>query len=189
MRLATKVPNLIALKQRFAIKNRVPIPAEEIFPGSWQPVLRDTLSGQAEMFRWGISEPKLGGNNRLVFAVKIENLLTDRGRHLLQQRLIVPVESFNVQYEGQIWQLRSVDFSPVALAAIWDVDGHWRGRPVHAFRIITGPTIDGFECLGPRMPIVLQPEKERSWLWHFTEEAAALDALEPNTALQIEINR
>jgi len=186
MRLAIKAPAPITLKARFAIRNDIKPQRNDILPGSWHPVLRDSLAGKAEMFRWGISEAKMGQNNRLVFATKIENLLTSKGRHLLGRRLIVPVDSFSISSDGQGFVVRSTDAQPFALAAVWDVDGHWRGRPVHAFRIVTGPSIDGFERLGPRMPIVMRPENERTWLWHFTDEEGALDALEPYTELEFD---
>ena len=155
-------------------------------PGFWHPVLRDSLSGQAELFRWGISESKMGQNSRLVFAVKIEDLVSRQSRHLLERRVIVPVEAIVYSHGGVQWQIRGQEPGALALAGVWDVDGHWRGRPVRAFRVITGPTIEGFERLGPRMPIVMQPEQEKHWLWHFTEEDAALDALEPNKQLLLE---
>jgi putative SOS response-associated peptidase YedK len=36
------------------------------------------------------------------------------------------------------------------------------------------------------MPVVLRPENERTWLWNFTEENEALDALEPDLNLEFE---
>ncbi len=148
------------------------------------PVLRDSVSRKAEMFRWGISEARMGANDRLVFATKIENMLTEQGRHLLERRLVVPVESFQIRSDGKTHRIFSRDRQPLALAAVWDVDGHWRGRPVRAFRLITGPIVDGFEQAGARMPVVLRPENESTWLWHFTEEEQALDALEPHANLE-----
>ncbi|MFH1047343.1 MAG: SOS response-associated peptidase family protein [Patescibacteria group bacterium] len=186
MKLTLLPPIMSALRPRFSIRNELLHKHQDTLPGSWLPVLRDAMSGKAEMFRWGLAESKMNGDDRLVFATKIENLLTRNGRSMLERRLIVPVESFELSSEGRSFRLRSTNLKPMALAALWDIDGHWRGRPVRAFRLITGPTLDGFEALGPRMPIVLCPSNERAWLWHFTEEDAALDALEPYTALQFD---
>jgi putative SOS response-associated peptidase YedK len=184
MKLALQAPSVTALKIRFSIRNEIKPPKNELLPGSWLPIMRDSASRKAEMFRWGISEAKMGANDRLVFATKIENLVTSKGRHLLERRLIVPVESFEVRSDGQTHRICNSDRQPMALAGVWDVDGHWRGRPVRAFRLITGPTVDGLEHLGARMPLVLCPENESTWLWHFTEEEHALDALEPYLKLE-----
>jgi putative SOS response-associated peptidase YedK len=187
MKVSLTKPTQLMLKQRFAVQNQLPtMEQKEVLPGGWYPILRDSLSGKAEMFCWGISESRLSDEKRLVFALKIEDLFTSRGRHLLQRRAIVPVESFSLRQDGKVFNLGGANYEALALAAIWDIDGYWRGRPRHAFKIITGPTVEGLEQLGPRMPIVLNPNKERIWLWHFSEENEALDALEPNVNLRVE---
>jgi putative SOS response-associated peptidase YedK len=186
MKLSLLPPSLTALKLSFGVRNDLSYRLNDLLPGSWLPVLRDAVSGRVELFRWGISEARMGAEDRLVFATKIEDLFTSRGRNLLERRLVVPVESFEMRCEGRAYRIRSADLKPLALAAVWDVDGHWRSRPVRAFRLITGPTIDGCSRLGPRMPIILRSDNRRAWLWHFTEETAALDALEPYTELEID---
>ena len=60
------------------------------------------------------------------------------------------------------------------------------GNVIIAESAANGPTLEGFESLGPRMPVVLRPENERTWLWNFTEENEALDALEPDLNLEFE---
>lgn len=185
MRVTIRSASTLALKQNFAVRNQVRIPDDDLLPGRWCPVLRDFSGRKAELFRWGISETKMGQGSRLVFAFKVENLVSVKHEHLLERRVLIPVESFTVADAGKILTIRHREDTALALAGIWDIDGHWRGRPVHAFRIISGPTVEGMEHLGSRMPLVLNPSNWRSWLWHFTDKSDALDALEPYTELKL----
>jgi putative SOS response-associated peptidase YedK len=178
---------MTAIKTRFGIHNQINLPKDEVLPGSWYPILRDALSGTAELFQWGLSDAKMGQNDRLVYAIKVEELMTKAGRGFLTKRVLVPVNSFLIRNNSQTFAVKSKMSGPFAVAAVWDIAGQWRGRPTHAFRIITGPTVEGYEELGPRWPIVLRPENERDWLWHFTDEDQALDALEPDLNLEFEV--
>src|SRR3989339_1498040 len=123
-----------------------------IEPGSWGAVIRDSIGRNMELMRWGKGESRLSDDVRLSIDVRIEDLAGRLSRHLLERRLLVPVSSFVVGSGGGQKMFRSVDGGLLALAGVWDVDGHWRGRPVRCFRVVTGPG----DTLA-RLPLVLRP--------------------------------
>ncbi|HCC22300.1 hypothetical protein A2480_04155 [Candidatus Uhrbacteria bacterium RIFOXYC2_FULL_47_19] len=154
-----------------------------IEPGSWGAVIRDSIGRNMELMRWGKGESRLSDDVRLSVDVRIEDLVGRHSRHLLERRLLAPVSSFVVGSGSGRQRFRLSNGDLLALAGVWDVDGHWRGRPVRCFRIITGPG----DALA-RLPLVLQSENERIWLDPFATDAVLLDALEPINEASLEIS-
>ncbi|MFH2063193.1 MAG: SOS response-associated peptidase family protein [bacterium] len=147
----------------------------QVDPGGWGAVIRDSSRRNMELLRWGVSGERLGQDgSRLETEVRIEDLVGRRGPTLLERRLLVPVSAFLVGAGGVTRRFSLSDGGLLAVAGIWDIDGHWRGRPLRCFRIVTGPG-----DVMARLPLVLQPDNERVWLDPFATDAALLDALEP----------
>lgn len=184
-----------ALRARFGLKESVDVPRRfNIAPGS--PVLAVILDRHGERraahLRWGLvpgwaKDPGVGAK---MINARSETLLERPAfRGALERfRCLVPADGF---YE---WQARAgerrkqpfhisrADGEPFAFAGLWSV---WhRGGPDELRTVTIVTTAAGAEIASvhDRMPVILEPDTERTWLARETtigELQGALQGIDP----------
>jgi putative SOS response-associated peptidase YedK len=182
--LATPDPS--ALRTRFALGESVEIRRRyNIAPGDDVLSVTTDRAGapRAELLRWGLvphwaEDPRSGYK---MINARAETLRDRRAYRdaLPTRRCLVVADGF---YEWQLrpglpkqpWWITRADGEPFAFAGLWAT---WHGPDGTALRsctIVTTRAAPSLAELHDRMPVILDPQSERTWL----DPAAALPELE-----------
>ena len=177
----------MGLFARFGVKEKVPevVPRYNIAPTQSVPIIVRESERKAVMMRWGLGpvwakDPKIG--NRLIKA-RAETVSTNPafGASLKRKRCIVPTTGFyEWRREGKAktpFYARMKDDSFFGMAGLYD---QWRkpdGSTLLTFTIITTTPNAVLEKIHNRMPVILKPEKEDTWLSDGELQAKVLSGL------------
>ena len=164
----------MGLFARFGVKDDAPEvePRFNVAPTQTVPVIVRDVARKAVVMRWGLvpfwaKDPKIG--NRLINA-RAETVSTKPAfrASLKKRRCIVPTTGFyEWRREGKTktpFYVRMKDDSFFGLAGLYDT---WRkpdGSPLQTFTIITTRPNAVLEKIHNRMPVILTPEQEETWL-------------------------
>ena len=173
----------VALKKRFDAELADSFsPRYNAAPGQDLPVILNRSPNQIQLCRWGFIPPwqkKAPTGARLINA-RAETIMEKRTfrRAFQKQRCLVLADGF---YEWKKTPQRRIpyrfvlqDEAPFAFAGIWS---QWAGadqRAVTSFSIITTDANAVVADVHDRMPVLLQPQDETSWLTMLPEDAVTL---------------
>jgi putative SOS response-associated peptidase YedK len=122
-------------------------------------------------FRWGLipfwaKDEKIGNKMINARAESIEEKPSYRNA-FSKRRCLVPADGF---YEWKNengktpYRITLKDQQPFAMAGIWETWKNTEGRLIHSFSIITTAANELMKAIHDRMPVILTPENEETWL-------------------------
>ncbi len=155
-----------------------------VAPSQIMPVITETEDGKRhlEMMQWGI--PRMLGKD---FVKEIINTRADKAfggfwkRTVLNHRCLVPATSFyewQATKEGKIPFLihpKSIDL--YSFAGIWDRWKSQDGHEINTYSIMTTEPNKEMRAIHNRMPVILHPEDEKSWLEPSNDNQESLEPL------------
>jgi putative SOS response-associated peptidase YedK len=168
-----------------------------VAPTQYMPVVVEDDSRRLDLYRWGLvpmwaKDPAIG--NKMINA-RSETLAEKPSFRsaLKHRRCLVPATGF-YEWTGPKTARRPVrihlkDDSLFAFAGLWE---RWRGpagQEVRTFTIITCAPNDTVAPIHDRMPVILRPEDEDTWLAPDLTDAAELLPLlspYPSEAIRVE---
>ena len=173
--------------KRFNIANR-PIeihPNYNVSPRHNMPVITENKDGkrQLEQMLWGI--PRILGKTKdgEPLIKELINTRSDKAfggfwkRTVLNHRCLIPATGFyewKKAKDGKIpFYIHPKDAELYAFAGIWDVWTGKDGQEIKTYSIMTTEPNNEMKAVHNRMPVILHPEDEASWLEpaHDTPEA------------------
>jgi putative SOS response-associated peptidase YedK len=162
--------------KRFGLVNKLPsFPKNiEVSPGQIEPVItHENGSNLVWTMKWGMIPfwAKERGVGNKMFNVRAESLTTKIGfrKSFQTKRCLVPSNGF---YEWKAengikvpYLIKVKDRPLFAFAGVYDI---WQepvsGREVYSYAIITTKPNSAIKPIHDRMPVILQPEQEKTWL-------------------------
>lgn len=165
-------------------------PRYNVAPSQPSPVLTDKDKRLVRMFRWGLTPPWWKYKGRSLINVRVESLEKPVFRHSLERRCLVLADSFyEWKKEGKVkvpYRIMRDDGAPFAFAGIWEEDKDAKGKPITSFAILTSTPNEVVAPIHDRMPVMLLPEWENTWI---DPEAGPRDlkgAFKPYPAVEME---
>jgi putative SOS response-associated peptidase YedK len=155
-----------------------------IAPTQDAPVVRlsDAGAREAAMLRWGLVPAwakAIGVGNRMINA-RAEAIETKPAfREALRlRRCLVPASGF-YEWKGapgrkHPYAINTADRALFAFAGLWE---RWKprgGEPVETFTIVTTDAAPAVQPIHDRMPVIVRPQDEETWLTGSVEDARAL---------------
>jgi putative SOS response-associated peptidase YedK len=145
-------------------------------------VITNDETGRLQFFRWGLipfwaKDEKIGNKMINARAESIEEKPSFRNA-FRSRRCLVPADGF---YEwknnnGKIpYRITLKTTGPFAMAGIWETWKNPGGGNIHSFSIITTAANIFMQAIHERMPVILPPDAEKTWLT--SNNAAAIRAL------------
>ena len=171
----TLTVNLSKLRDRFGFEEEIGfeyVPRYNIAPTQNVAVIVNKGGNHMELFRWGLipywaKDPEIG--NRLINA-RAETLAEKPSfkRSFRQRRCLVLADSFYEwrKIDGYKIPMRIILKSrePFGFAGLWDCWHSPEGEDINSFTIITTTPNELLKSIHNRMPVVLSPEEEKTWL-------------------------
>ena len=136
-------------------------------------------------YRWGLipfwaKDEKIGSKMINARAESIEEKPSYRNA-FRQRRCLVLADGF---YEWKNengkkpFRITMKDQKPFAMAGIWETWKNPEGKMIHSFSIITTSANELMKSIHDRMPVILPPEFEETWL-HSTDPREIRELLQP----------
>lgn len=154
--------------QRFGTHNSLPsFPKNiDVVPGLIEPVIthQEGLT-LAWVMKWGLIPfwAKERGVGARMFNLKAESVITNSAfkKSFKTQRCLIPANGFYLSSH-----FVSIDNRPIfSFAGIYDI---WvepvSGHEVYTYAIITVDSNSTLKSISPRMPVILRPDSESTWL-------------------------
>ena len=151
-------------------------------PSQELAVISNDQPGELRFFKWGLipfwaKDPAIG--NRMINA-KAETLSEKSSfRNAFRtKRCLVPSDGFfewKKDRDKTPYRITLNDGSPFAMAGLWDRWVSADGEIIHSFTIITTSPNELMATIHDRMPVILSPKDEKTWL--SPEPEAVLNAL------------
>lgn len=122
-------------------------------------------------FRWGLipfwaKDEKIGSKMINARAESIEEKPSYRNA-FRQRRCLVPADGF-YEWKNEAgktpYRITLKDQQPFAMAGIWETWKNSEGKMIHSFSIITTSANELMKSIHDRMPVILPPEFEETWL-------------------------
>ena len=139
-------------------------------PSQKLPVITNAKPGQLSFFQWGLipfwaKDPKIGFKLINARAETISEKPAFR-QAFEKRRCLIPANGFyewrkNDKIPFRIFLKNEKLF---AFAGIWETWKDAEDKPIHSFSIITTNPNSLMESIHDRMPVILPPEHEESWL-------------------------
>lgn len=153
-------------------------------PTQWLPVISNSNPHRISHYRWGLVPSwakDMWGAARMINsrAETVQEKPAFR-QAFRQRRCLVPANGF---YEwkketGQPYRIFLKNEPIFAMAGIWEVWKSPNGELIHTFSILTTQANGLMEGIHHRMPVILKPGNEQTWL-QSDDEAQLLDLLCP----------
>jgi putative SOS response-associated peptidase YedK len=145
-----------------------------ITPGQIMPIIKSENSSlTATMMKWGLvpkwaKDPKIGyklinARADTIFEKPIwKNLI-------LHKRCLVPFNGFyewqrDIKEQKQPYYIHPKKQAIASFAGIWEVFSDTEGQNWHTYAIITTSPNQEMSAVHDRMPVILKPNQEASWL-------------------------
>ena len=100
---------------------------------------------------------------------------------LRRRRCLIPADGFyewlRVGKAKQPMRILLTTGEPFAFAGLWETWTNPEGETIHSCTIVTTAPNDLMRPIHDRMPVILLPENESTWLDHSIEDASALNDL------------
>jgi putative SOS response-associated peptidase YedK len=172
------------LPKRYRVKAPKELkPNYNVAPTQTMPVITQGADGrQLELMRWGIPRFIGPGKVKDVFNTRADKAFGSWKKLVSTQRVLVPATGF---YEwkklGDVKQpyfIHPKDEELFSFAGIW---ANWKdddGREIKTYSIMTTEPNHEMAAIHNRMPVILQPEEEDSWLAASSDnDRGAIEAL------------
>jgi putative SOS response-associated peptidase YedK len=183
------------IEARFAIESGVVFEANaNVAPTQKMPVIVEQDRVRFEIMKWGLvpswaKEEAIGSK---MFNARSETVPDKPAFRSLwkKKRCLVPMNGFYewAPKEGkskQAWKI-SVEGLPIfTLAGLYTEWEEPEGSTLLSFTILTRAATEPMAWLHDRMPLILSPEQEASWLNPDTEEASVLELIASKPALDL----
>jgi putative SOS response-associated peptidase YedK len=163
-------------------------------PGQLLPVITNTGPRGISFFFWGLTPSWIKDKpiSEKIIHIRAE-LIPDKTvyrKNLSQHRCLIPADGFyewkKVGKKTAIpyrYTLQSKEL--FSFAGLWE-EYEDNGEQFHTFRIITTPSDENFQLIDERMPVILNPEDEKTWLSNSCTEGEWLAVLRPFSSLKLE---
>jgi putative SOS response-associated peptidase YedK len=160
------------IKERFGVSVRSAVykARYNCAPSQNLAVITDKDPMALSFFRWGLipfwaKDPGIG--NKLINA-RAEGILEKPSfrTSFRKRRCLVPADGF-FEWEKKDktpYRIRLRDQQPFSMAGIWDEWKDPEGQVVHSFSIITTEPNELMAKIHNRMPVILHPGDEQTWL-------------------------
>ncbi len=140
-------------------------------------VISNESPGELKFFRWGLipfwaRDKSIGYKmiNAKAETIREKNSFKNAFRN---RRCLVLSDGFFEWKKEKVktpYRITLKDYSPFAMAGIWEKWGSPDGEIIHSFSIITTSPNSLMEKIHDRMPVILLPEDEKKWLTDPGEE-------------------
>ncbi len=155
-----------------------------VTPSQIMPVITETEDGKRhlEQMQWGI--PRILGKD---LVKELINTRADKAfggfwkRTVLSRRCLIPATGF---YEWQAGKdgktpffIHPKDIELYSFAGIWDIWKDQDGKEVKTYSIMTTEPNKEMKAIHTRMPVILHPEDEASWIEPSNNTAEGLGEL------------
>lgn len=179
---------------RFQIATPVDLadPRPEIFPSQLMPVvLRDGEVNRVELMQWGLiphwsKEPKGWINAKAETAAQKPSFK----RAFRQSRCLIPASAFfewkKTPAGKEPYILKLKDQELFGFAGLYDTWYDPDGQPIRSYTILTCVPNALVAQVHHRMPVILKPEDEQTWLDRQTDLATLNQLLRPYPTEQME---
>jgi putative SOS response-associated peptidase YedK len=175
--------NVIAYTFRVPLNERISR-RYNIAPTQEAPVVRvgDAGAREAAMLRWGLVPAwakDIGVGNRMINA-RAEGIEAKPAfREAMQsRRCLVPASGFyewkGVPGRKQPYAIDTAERALFAFAGLWERWKPRNGDPIETFTIVTTDAAPAVRPIHDRMPVIVRPQDEQTWLAGPVEEARAL---------------
>lgn len=179
------------LGPRFGVKRQTPGFVSEdnynIAPRQWVPIVFENEERERviEPMQWGFIAPWSKDPRRgpRPINTKSETVFENRlwSGAIQHHRCLVPARGF---YEWKLvnetvkipYFIRPIDQELCAFAGIYSVWHDVEGKPLYTFSILTTQPTKEMEAIHDRMPVIIRPEQETSWLDRRNSERERLAA-------------
>lgn len=170
---------------RFETTNRIELkPHFNVAPSQTMPVVLRHSPNHVELMKWGfVPHWEKGERPKALINLRDDTLLTKSWakKYLETQRCIVPATGFfewqKTEPGKQPMYIHLKDSSYFAFAGLYSVYTHPKtGDKVHTFAIITTSPNALMAPIHHRMPVILSPEAEETWL---NPDVAEIEQLHP----------
>lgn len=171
-----------------------PLPNYNVAPSHHMPVIKAN-SDHFDCMRWGLipfwaKDIKIGYK---MINARIETILEKNAykKAAVNQRCVVPFDGF---YEWRRhedgtktpYRIGLQNFELFLIAGLWEKWTSPSNELIHSFTLITQKPIEKIEHIHNRMPAVIKPGEEASWLDLSLPPQQALDSIRPLEADEIE---
>ncbi len=146
-------------------------PCYNCAPSQSLPVITNDRPEELQYYRWGLipawaKDPKIG--TRLINA-RAETLSEKPSfRNAFKyRRCLIPANGFFEWKKGKKkipYRFFLTDESLFAMAGLWETWKDDSGKEIRTFTIITTDANETVKPVHPRMPVILEKERERDWL-------------------------
>ncbi len=151
-------------------------PSYNCAPSQKLPIITNTEPNKLNYFSWGLipfwaKDPKVGFRNINTRSETI-NKKPSFKQAFNKRRCLIPANGFyewkkdNNRTPYRIFLKNEKLF---AMAGIWEIWKDAEGRQIDSFSIITTKANDAVRDIHHRMPVILKPENENSWLNDYDE--------------------
>ena len=171
------------LPDRYEVEVKEPIkPNYNVSPGQFMPIITEEDGRRKlEIMKWGFTRPF---TPKLLFNTRADKALGGMwGKATTHRRCLIPANAF---YE---WQKREGGTQPFLIypkeirtfsfAGIWEPTKDKDGKAILAYSIITTEPNKEMNAIHNRMPVILHPDQEKSWLEAGEDPEAISDYLLP----------
>lgn len=140
-------------------------------PGQLLPLIINQLPNKLSFFKWGLvpswSKDTAAAPKMINSRAETLHQKPSFRNAFMQRRCIVPANGFYEWKKGSTyepWRFCMKDESLFAFAGIWEKWQQTDGQYLHTFSIITTEANELMQPIHHRMPVILKPEMEESWL-------------------------
>jgi putative SOS response-associated peptidase YedK len=179
------------LKARFGIDARFDFderPRFNVAPTDPVLAVRETADGRREAgrLRWGLLPDAWARNGtRALINARAETITEQPAfrESFLARRCLIPADGFyewrhTEQGKQPVWIARA-DGEPFAFAGIWAALGDGEGALLHSCAIVTCEPNEVVRPIHDRMPVILDPEVEETWIADGQDPAALRELMRP----------
>lgn len=161
-------------------------------PGQNLPIIINTESEKLSLFKWGLvpfwaKDPKIG--NKLI-NTRAETIMEKPSfkAAFTRRRCLIPANGFFEWKKGTQkipYRIFMKNEALFAMAGLWETWKDADGNLLHTFSIITTEPNELMKPIHNRMPVILPPEAEKTWL-HEENPQELLALLQPYDANKME---
>lgn len=165
-----------------------PLPNYNVAPTNYLPVITNRDPQHLQCFRWGLvpfwaKDERVGNRMINARAETLENKPAFR-KALLERRCLVPLDGFYEWIKAPSgtkvpYRITLREGALFCVAGLWETWQSPAGPILHSFTLITVPPNALLARIHDRMPAILLPEDEQSWLKDDLSPDELLRLLEP----------
>ncbi len=182
------------LEQRFQaefyqedIERYNPIPNYNVAPTHMHPVITNEAPDRFHLFKWGLIPywaKKVSVGSKMINC-RIETILEKPAfqNAVRHRRCIIPFDGFyewkKIHKDKIPYRITLKDQGLFAVAGIWEQWKSEEDKTVFSFSIVTQPPNNLMKDIHDRMPAILLPEQEKTWLDKSISAEDALSIIAP----------